>query len=269
MYLVMMFDRNKVNLTANVYNIDDIEDALTLHLKDYNINKYRFNKHVSKEAPDSIKFNNYDKVIQSLKKDDIYIDIVTIPYNTVSIVVFFDNFTNEFMHYVNKETSIALQNAIKDNKIFELGSRLDTLSLVSKSKFATDKALIFSNILCKTINNVNSIIYQNNTNYSDILFKLTVEPDSDNEVYISIYDTTYDSTLEIILSTEGVTVYKNTYTEIPVNSQIQLLTLLNRAPSNAKEVVKKLIKHYELNLLSNWQNQAKYGANHKQPSILG
>lgn len=247
MYLVMMFDRNKTELTASVYGVDNIEDSITLHLKDYNIDKHRYNRNISKNAAQNLKFNNYSKVIDSLRRCNIYLSVVAIPYNTTSVVVFFDNFINNFIYYINKDTTDALQEAILENRILKLGCRLDTLSLIGGSKFTIDKTLIYSNIFHKKISNKCTL--GTSSIYNDSLYIMDVQSDTNSEVYISIYDKTYHSTLELIVSENGITAYKDTFKEIDIKSREQLNSILDRSPSSAKETVGKLVRYYHLQSL--------------------
>lgn len=246
MYLIMMFDRNKSKLDAKAYSVSSIEDTLTLHLREYDIAKFRYNKNISKYASENLKFNNYEKLIKILRRENIYIEIVELPYNTVTVSIFFDNYINEFIYYINKEPYLALQTAISENKIFKLGNRLETLNLVSKSKFVTDKALIYSNILCNHIN-INSDII-NFTTCSNELYTVNIEPDV-TESYISIYDKTYNTTLEIILSNSSITVYRDTVKEIQVSTTSQLSLLLDRAPIGTKDKVNKLLQAHNVILI--------------------
>lgn len=247
MYLLMMFDRNKLKLNVKVYSNANIEDILTMHLKEYDLAKYRHNKHASRNAADHVKFNNYEKVIKSLAKDDLYIEMVELPYNSVTVSVLFDNYLNEFIYYINKEPHLALQTALAENKIFNLGNRLETLDIVSKSKFVTDKVLVYSNIFCSYINNINNEVINYNTYLND-LFEVSIDTEAASEFYISIYDKTYNTTLELLLAKSTITAYRDTYTEIAITNANQLSMLLDRSPIGIKDKVFKSLPLYNINL---------------------
>lgn len=247
MYLMMSFDRNYKNkFEVDIYDLNDIEDVLTVHLdyrKDLTELRFKTNNAVKYSAMDlkkkrNVFFNNALKVIKEYEKRELYIKIVEIPIYAKSVSVLFDNYVNEFVYFYNIEPHTALKEALNKNMIFNLGTRTSVLELVSESKDSMDKTLLYSNMYKYNLKDFT--LAKTNNNCDDVIYETEVSIDN-NSIYLLCKDKTYNDCIEVTKNNDSIEIYKNIYDEIKINDMNELRKLTNRCSFKFKQSMEAII----------------------------
>lgn len=254
MYLIMTYDRDSMELTAEAYNLSNKEDVLTVHLKDRKDLIKRRSKGTNSQGTmpyNNTHINTADDVIKEYSKSNLYINIIKIvPYAKMATILF-DNYTNEFLTFYNLDTKAALISALDNEMILNLGGRMAVLETLCNLKEVNNKVLNYSNIIETTVNNIDNL--PDSSHYDDIIYDTGIPTEDEiaynsDELYAYCRDLTYNTCLEFTKTNGVIELYKNINTKINTVNKKELLPALERTSVDFKRSILSIIRNNARNL---------------------